>query len=105
MSAHPTHVMHEHSIESYRSAIAALSERSTVVRNWVEQHGPATDRQVMAGLGFTDPNKVRPRITELVDAKLLVEIDKRIENNRKVRVVDIPKFEQQRYQESIFHAH
>ncbi len=103
MSEHATHVMHEHSIESYRLAIAALSERATLIRNWVERHGPATDREVMTGLGFTDPNKVRPRITELVDAKLFIEIGKRHENGRPVRVVDLAPI--QRQQESLFHAH
>ena len=35
--------------------------------------GPMTDREVMVRAGFTDPNAVRPRITELVDAKIAME--------------------------------
>lgn len=45
------------------------------------------DREVMAALGFTDPNKVRPRITELVLAGVLDECGWRIdpETGKKVR--------------------
>lgn len=32
-----------------------------------------TDREVMIACGFTDPNAVRPRITELLEAEILVE--------------------------------
>jgi len=32
-----------------------------------------TDREVMTLLGFSDPNKVRPRITELVKSRVLAE--------------------------------
>lgn len=32
-----------------------------------------TDREVMVACGFTDPNAVRPRITELIEAGILVE--------------------------------
>ncbi len=105
MTTHATHTMHEHSIESYRAAIAALSVRASIVRAWVERHGPATDRQVMAGLGYADPNKVRPRITELVQQGLLIEGDKRIEGGRRVRVVTIAPINAVRQQESLFHAH
>lgn len=35
---------------------------------------PFTDRECMIGLGFSDPNAVRPRISELVDARVLEEV-------------------------------
>jgi predicted transcriptional regulator len=34
---------------------------------------PLTDREVMVRLGFADPNAVRPRISELVDAGIAQE--------------------------------
>jgi len=33
-----------------------------------------TDREVMVRCGFSDPNAVRPRITELVSAEIVVEV-------------------------------
>ncbi len=35
--------------------------------------GPRTDREVMVACGFADPNSVRPRITELLEAGILWE--------------------------------
>lgn len=35
---------------------------------------PPTDRQVAEALGFVDLNAVRPRITELIEAGLAVEV-------------------------------
>jgi hypothetical protein len=46
--------------------ILAIFERATK---------PLTDREVMIELGRSDPNAVRPRITELVEAGVLVELD------------------------------
>lgn len=37
------------------------------------QRKPVTDRQVMLGLGKSDMNAVRPRITELLKLQLVVE--------------------------------
>lgn len=66
--------MHENSIAAYRSERDRLSKRAWLVLAWLDMNGPATDRQVMEGMKFSEPNAVRPRITELVDAGLLVEI-------------------------------
>jgi len=35
---------------------------------------PLTDRQVMKVLGYVDPNKVRPRISELLDFEFLLKV-------------------------------
>lgn len=50
-----------------------LVGRAAAVLAWFKVHGPATDRECMRGLGFTDMNAVRPRISELIDARLVVE--------------------------------
>jgi hypothetical protein len=66
--------VHANSLAAYQSL--NLSERSAnVLRVYVESVCPFTDREVMHRLGFTDPNAVRPRITELCDAGLLEEFD------------------------------
>lgn len=106
MTAHATHTMHTHSLASYRKAIAELGARAAAVRAWIEEHGPATDREVMSGMGFTDPNKVRPRISEMIKLGVLTEYNvPAMENGRHVRVVwcAIPQHERQ--QEQLFHAH
>ena len=35
---------------------------------------PLTDRQISIGMGFDDPNQVRPRITELIQMNALEEV-------------------------------
>lgn len=36
---------------------------------------PATDREIMKRLGFTETNAVRPRITEMLDRGILRQVD------------------------------
>ena len=57
---------------------------------------PLTDREIMRGLGYTDPNAVRPRITELVKAAKLIERDNKrdMETGRTVRTVEVPRGQQ-----------
>ena len=62
--------VHKHSAEAYHQALPGLNSRSLLILAWLRQHGPATDRQVMRGMGFSEPNAVRPRLTELIDAGL-----------------------------------
>lgn len=59
--------------EARDAALPQLAARAALILAWIKQHGPATDRQVMRGLGFADMNAVRPRISELIDARLVVE--------------------------------
>lgn len=71
---HASHQMHDNSLAAYRAEGPKLSRRALAVLAWVAEHGPHTDREVMRGMGFTDPNAVRPRITELIDANKLMEV-------------------------------
>ncbi len=88
--------MHVNSLASYRAEEPKLSRRATAVLQWVSEHGPHTDREVMAGMGFTDMNSVRPRITELIDAHLLMEVGDVVcpTTRKKVRRVDIRRARQ-----------
>jgi len=93
MTGHAVHRMHENSLDAYGAEREKLGQRAQAVLTWVRDHGPATDRDIMRGLGFTEPNSVRPRCTELVDAGLLVEISNRRcpVTGKTVRVVDVPR--------------
>lgn len=83
--------MHEHSLAAYRHEAKRISLRAVAVYLYVKRFGRSTDREVMKGMGFTDPNKVRPRITELIEAKLLVEVGEKRdpETKKTVRIVDL----------------
>lgn len=69
MSAHP----HSSAALEGEQVTGKLSERAAAILQAMSVGFGQTDRQVMAALGFTDPNAVRPRITELVQAGLLLE--------------------------------
>lgn len=95
--------MHPNSLAAYRSEVRRISLRAATVYAWIREHGRSTDREVMKGLGYHDPNKVRPRITELVDAGMLAEVDEKIdpETRKRVRVVEVVRSNKQ---EQLFEA-
>ncbi len=69
---------HDHSLAAHTGIEHALTGRRAEIVAWLRDHGPATDRQIVAGLYFegADMNLVRPRVSELLDANALVEADK-----------------------------
>lgn len=83
--------VHQHSLAAYRSEVKRITVRAAQVFAWVCRHGRATDREIMRALGYSDPNKVRPRITELVDAGMLAEVGstRDPETGKTVRLVDV----------------
>ena len=85
--------VHQNSIESYHSSGPLISRRAQMVLDWVRANGRATDRQVMQGLGFTDGNAVKPRISELIQIGLLVEVGatRCHITGKTVRLVDVPR--------------
>ena len=74
-----------------------------VLRN---ARGPLTDREVMTALRFSDPNAVRPRLTELVDAGLAIQVcDVRCPvTGKTVRLVKLATRETQRELQLSLHA-
>lgn len=52
--------------------------RRAEVYNKLKSIGSATDCELMEALGYSDPNKIRPRRKELVDEGLIVEDCKRV---------------------------
>lgn len=84
-------VIHQHSIEAYHSERPRSSRRLEQIISWLEMHPKATDREIMDGLGFSDMNSVRPRVTEAIHGLRIVEVgEKRCPvTGKTVRIVDL----------------
>lgn len=84
-------MIHEHSKLAYHSELPKLSRRAARILDWIEANPKVTDRDVMLGLGYTDMNSVRPRITEAVEIGSLVEVGERtcLVTGKTVRIVDL----------------
>lgn len=84
-------MIHQHSIAAYHSELPKLSRRALAIMDWLELHGPSTDREIVRGMGFSDMNSVRPRVTEAVELGALVEVsEKRCPvTGKTVRIVDL----------------
>lgn len=56
---------------------AALTGRRAEIVAWLRDHGPATVREIVTGMYFAgaDMNLVRPRVSELLDARAVEEVD------------------------------
>ena len=83
--------VHHNSVETYHDLTDYLSGRRGEIYEHIKNNGILTDRQVKDGLNYDDMNQVRPRITELVDAGILHEVDSVIDEKtgRTVRAVSI----------------
>ena len=79
----------ENSLEAYRELKGHLSDRAVLIYEFIEKKGISTERQIKNGLELDDMNAVRPRVTELIQAGLLVEGEKVIDKktSRHVRTV------------------
>lgn len=68
---------HSNSLAAYddQRLQAEMTGRRAMIVAWLREHGPATDREIVAGLYHdgADPNLVRPRVSELLDAGAIVE--------------------------------
>ena len=68
--------MHDNSLRAYDELQPELTGRRGEIYAVYESAGHAmTDREVMEALGHRDMNAVRPRITELIQAGALAEVD------------------------------
>lgn len=84
-------MIHEHSRLAYHAELPRLSRRAEAIIAWLELHPRKTDREVMIGMGFADMNSVRPRITEAIDMRFLVEVGEKVcpMTRKTVRIVDL----------------
>jgi len=76
--------------ENSRKAYAELdpdSRQRAVLEVYANSAEPLSDRMVAEDLGFADMNKVRPRITELVDGGHLCELERKIRDTQTGRSV------------------
>ena len=68
--------MHPNSVQAYwEGSIELFGKRhKQVIQTLRACRVPMTDREVMTACGFADPNQVRPRLTELVEAGIVEEV-------------------------------
>lgn len=94
-------MIHQHSRAAYHAELPRLSRRAAAIIAWLELHPGKTDREVMIGMGFTDMNSVRPRITEAIDMGALVEVSEKVcpVTHKTVRIVDLSLDEKGRRQD------
>ena len=89
--AAPAPSLHGHSLAAREEREDVLTGRKAAVLAWLRTYGPATDREVRDGVmgEAADMNSVRPRITDLIAAGLVVEVGEKVDTvtGLKVRVV------------------
>ena len=66
-------VVRENSVKAYNEEEFKLHSRSELVLEVIKGQEGLTSRQIVVELGFSDVNSVRPRLTELLKAKLIQE--------------------------------
>ncbi len=91
MTAHATHRMHANSRASYASLVTQPRTLAILRYLWSQYPIGRTDREVMRGLGLSDPNATRPRISAAIDA-VLIEVQCNIkdpETGKTVRCVSL----------------
>lgn len=95
-------MIHEHSIAAYHSELPRLSRRALQILNWLELNPKKTDREIMIGMGFSDMNMVRPRVTEAIDRGFLIEVSEKVcqVTGKTVRIVDLSLDERGRRQDA-----
>lgn len=89
--------MHINSLLAFDEERSKLNNRCQRILRVIEKCPDSTDRDILAELGQSDPNYVRPRITELIRRGLVVETGSRkcAISGRKCRTIGLPKFEHQ----------
>lgn len=83
--------MHENSLRCWDEEQKNLGKRAQMILELLRRtYAPYTDREVLAMTGNTDPNYVRPRLTELVKSGLVIECETKMTctvTGKKVRLV------------------
>lgn len=69
---------HINSLEAYfeESKSKRLSNRQSDIISYLKQFKQGTAREIMVGLGLSEPNEVRPRLTELRQEGIIHETEK-----------------------------
>jgi hypothetical protein len=67
--------MHANSLAAYYDGeLDEFTKRQREILEAFKRYGGLTDRQCMTKLGYHDMNAVRPRITELINRGVLLEV-------------------------------
>ena len=84
-----TYLMHRNSIEAYEELRNSLNHRQDQILALIERKPHSTDREILANYGGIEMNQVRPRITELIEKKLVKETGSKkcLVTKRKVRTL------------------
>jgi hypothetical protein len=90
------HWVHKNSLEAFKQ-INVNSRHHLILELCRRENRLLSDRQIMELLGFTDMNAVRPRISELIDFKILSEDGSTIDDKtgKRVRLVKLIPQEKQ----------
>lgn len=90
MGDHPDHQMHANSLRALGTLDCGERERQ-IVDAYVAAGVPQTDRQIAERLGYQDMNKVRPRISDLIDDLILREVGSTKDHvsGKRVRLVEV----------------
>ena len=83
------YAMHPNSLKAWREIKDKINPRMQMIVHFYRTRGPMTDRDMMLCFSKSDPNYVRPRITELIEHGVAFEIGNKLENGRTVRVVGL----------------
>ena len=68
-------MIHDNSLLSYiQEKKGRIGKRQEEVLNYLRSVKSATAREIMIGLGYTEPNQVRPRLNELKEYNYIHEI-------------------------------
>jgi hypothetical protein len=101
MSLKNNNNMHINSLNTYQEEMARLSKRAKLILSWMLVKDKErintihTDREIKEGMNFSEMNMVRPRITEMIKAGILIEYGSTTcqTTGKTVRLVAIPKAE------------
>lgn len=84
-------MIHDNSRKSFEQIQDKVGKRCQMILNCLRKNPKGmSDRDVMLELGFTDPNTVRPRVTELIKRGMVEECLHMAEcgiTGRKVRLI------------------
>ena len=83
--------MHPNSLKAWEEIKDKINPRMKMIVHFYRTRGPMTDRDMMLCFSKSDPNYVRPRITELIEYGVAFEIGNKSDNGRTVRIVGLDK--------------
>ena len=66
--------MHSNSLDTYNAIQTKIGKRCQLIMDCLRKNNKGmSDRDIMMDLGFSDPNAVRPRVTELIKRGIVEE--------------------------------